>query len=562
MNWPWSELGLPGPADLSAVRRAYAERLKTTHPEEDPEGFQRLHEAYQQARRMARKGGGSAGPQAQEAPPPRQTGTEAETSALDELFGRPQAPPPEAEEEGRDLDRIFLQEARRLAEERERQSAERRERFFAKYSPASEEEAQRLEVRFARIEAALTVIEELSDGHAPLREWVLFLHSGVYFSVKGDEDFVAALLEFLRRTPDLEGPVKHEMAQAFGLRGRDVPPVWQCLVEPLTGEAYRPEPVPEPAPVVKRPLHKRWSVRIAVVLLLLLAGVPLAVRQIKELREAPGREARAQMCQYLEEDLGRPMEPFGDGDGWENVYAPWDQPELTFMAWPDGQRDMAAGRRGYTTNYGNVMLTEALRDLAAQQSAWELKELDKGGVPGVFGGSPGGYLLQVPLWDQEEGVAALGALMELLEAERWFQVCRPEYTLQLGAFGLVYFTHTSDTPFNGGYLLDYYQNEAGPSFCAYLVEESGLARQDFGGAAYRLEAQGAIELDGQSCFLVSGVAEETGETVRQYIFDGMYLVSFPADRFSPDLKRYQLCNGDRAQSSWADLPPFIQIVRK
>ncbi len=37
MNWPWRELGLPGPADLSEVRRAYAERLKTTHPEEDPE---------------------------------------------------------------------------------------------------------------------------------------------------------------------------------------------------------------------------------------------------------------------------------------------------------------------------------------------------------------------------------------------------------------------------------------------------------------------------------------------------------------------------------------------
>ena len=55
MNWPWSELGLPGPSDLAAVRRAYAERLKTTHPEEDPEGFQRLHEAYQQARRAARK---------------------------------------------------------------------------------------------------------------------------------------------------------------------------------------------------------------------------------------------------------------------------------------------------------------------------------------------------------------------------------------------------------------------------------------------------------------------------------------------------------------------------
>ena len=55
MSWPWSQLGLPGPTDLSEVRHAYAEKLKTTHPEEDPEGFQRLHSAYQLASRMARQ---------------------------------------------------------------------------------------------------------------------------------------------------------------------------------------------------------------------------------------------------------------------------------------------------------------------------------------------------------------------------------------------------------------------------------------------------------------------------------------------------------------------------
>ena len=55
MSWPWSHLGLSGPAGLSEVRHAYAEKLKTTHPEEDPEGFQRLHSAYQLASRMARK---------------------------------------------------------------------------------------------------------------------------------------------------------------------------------------------------------------------------------------------------------------------------------------------------------------------------------------------------------------------------------------------------------------------------------------------------------------------------------------------------------------------------
>ena len=67
MSWPWSQLGLPGPSDLQEVRHAYAEKLKTTHPEDDPEGFQRLHSAYQLASRMARQRGKQ---KAQPVPPP------------------------------------------------------------------------------------------------------------------------------------------------------------------------------------------------------------------------------------------------------------------------------------------------------------------------------------------------------------------------------------------------------------------------------------------------------------------------------------------------------------
>ena len=54
MYWPWIELGLSGPSDLETVKHAYARRLKEVHPEEDPEGFQRLHAAYQAVRKLAR----------------------------------------------------------------------------------------------------------------------------------------------------------------------------------------------------------------------------------------------------------------------------------------------------------------------------------------------------------------------------------------------------------------------------------------------------------------------------------------------------------------------------
>lgn len=46
MNWAFELLGLTPDADAASVKRAYARLLRTTRPDEDPEGFQRLNTAY------------------------------------------------------------------------------------------------------------------------------------------------------------------------------------------------------------------------------------------------------------------------------------------------------------------------------------------------------------------------------------------------------------------------------------------------------------------------------------------------------------------------------------
>lgn len=49
MSNPWRTLGVPRNADRRDVRRAYAAKLRQNHPDDDPEGFIRLREAYDAA---------------------------------------------------------------------------------------------------------------------------------------------------------------------------------------------------------------------------------------------------------------------------------------------------------------------------------------------------------------------------------------------------------------------------------------------------------------------------------------------------------------------------------
>lgn len=46
---PWDSLQIEPTADARAIKRAYAKQLKQTRPDENPQGFQQLHQAYKQA---------------------------------------------------------------------------------------------------------------------------------------------------------------------------------------------------------------------------------------------------------------------------------------------------------------------------------------------------------------------------------------------------------------------------------------------------------------------------------------------------------------------------------
>lgn len=52
----WEILGIPPTADVVRIKKAYADRAKTWHPEEHPEEFKRLRCAYQEALKQAKNG--------------------------------------------------------------------------------------------------------------------------------------------------------------------------------------------------------------------------------------------------------------------------------------------------------------------------------------------------------------------------------------------------------------------------------------------------------------------------------------------------------------------------
>ena len=60
MNGYWKVLGIAPTGDKKAIRAAYSAMTRQCHPEEDPEGFKQLHEAYQAAMAYASSSAGRA----------------------------------------------------------------------------------------------------------------------------------------------------------------------------------------------------------------------------------------------------------------------------------------------------------------------------------------------------------------------------------------------------------------------------------------------------------------------------------------------------------------------
>lgn len=286
MSWPWSQLGLPGPSELSEVRHAYAEKLKTTHPEEDPEGFQRLHSAYQLASRMARQqkrreGAPPPEPQPERPPQPqrvefnydeplrgggeeprfraedeerdfdydellqdggeesrRRKEDEEQDFDYDELLrdGGEEPRRPEEEDQDFDFERLFAEGEAERAEARRRRAEERRKEQRQQRNRREEQlnlQFRQQEDRWQNTETILHTIEMLYSSGAKPEEWKKFFLGPMFQQNKDSLDVIFGLEDFVS-TKSLSRQVQSALFMAYGFdKGVSRPeqrPLFQMLL--------------------------------------------------------------------------------------------------------------------------------------------------------------------------------------------------------------------------------------------------------------------------------------------------------------------------------------------
>lgn len=560
MSWPWNELGLPGPAGLPDIRSAYARRLKTTHPEEDPEGFQRLHAAYQEASRRARRArSAQTGPEDPPAdrPAPPERRQEAPGWNYDELLEDQEAPnhspqkpepqepewnydellkgedaPPREEEAAPewDFERLFAEGEEEAQEARRRRLEDLRHKNWARYAPQAR---QRRELdgedAWPAVLAAVRTLELLERRDAPPAQWRRFLDSPVFLSVRADMDFVFLLEDFLSQRPDLSPEIRRAVFDAYELQNASKYPAYRPLYRLLgvkradTRRAARAKSSWRNA-WRGYPLWRKTVVAVCFTILALFfsigAGVNLRSAQAERAARRAAERWTQTAPQWLEEDFGEPFIHAASQD----IFAPAADPDLYFRASPYGER--SEDWPGYQTSYPGILVKRALENFAEERGL----DLDLAAYSHETGDAPGAYLLNLPLLGAEEDVSALGELLEELSRQEWHQVPlnnpRDEseyrvrepvkYTVFLCHKGLAFYEAPSDEGFDTEEAQSLYA-QAGPALCRWILEQSGLADRHLGEGTYVLQDREAVEIGEGTFFQVHGVDKDSGEIRVQYL---------------------------------------------
>lgn len=215
----WRVLGLEPTRDLSAIRRAYAAAARKYHPEEQPEEFQRVRAAYEQALLYARSAPRESNLSGEASPAPADRYKNIENKS---------APKKGVATGGTYIGPTYRRAASGASERRRPQMEARVERLDGgdQWEPdwLREETTEGQAALFSQ-DPAMTAFRELwrqEKKRGEKKEWREYFSSPAFLAVQREGGFTAALLGFV------EGEVKNgqplpqrfllELAIAYGIR--------------------------------------------------------------------------------------------------------------------------------------------------------------------------------------------------------------------------------------------------------------------------------------------------------------------------------------------------------
>ena len=469
----------------------------------------------------------------------------------------------QAQERARERERQVRQEHRRAYEE------ERRDRF------------DREQVRWQSTEAILHTAEMMYSAQAEGEAWRNFFQSPLFQQMKSGLDLIFGLEDFISGHPDLSQEARLALFLAYGFdKGVSQPelrtmyqmlqPAWKTekeqkrrahrdilwgaligLVFLAAGVTILISPLLPIFAILGilafQGLKRGWIGRgpkvlkeerkidiglVATVLCLAVGAVMIFTAGPRKdgsggsQAPAPGEaDPRQQICIYMEEDFGREFHSYYDGDlsnhRFSNVFAPADDPGKMFLAGPDGERDLEAGKRGYTTNYSSMMVLWALEGFAKERGSERVDQMDRDLEAWDTAGI---YLIQLPFYGAGETITELGALLEELSQADWYQLQPPDFKVvlcsrELEEGRLILQEHeSSEGRFDAEAVRALYEKEFAHAYCAQIIRECELDRDftDFDATErYTLADGGMAELKGMECCRILGLDGE-GRTGMEY----------------------------------------------
>lgn len=572
MNWPWCELGLSGPTGLPEIRHAYARRLKQTHPEDDPAGFQRLHEAYVLACRLARdmsEGDAEVDQEyaAEEQPAwnfDRLIGNGQSTDAgrsgskepdwnFDELIGNEQSADtrrPRSKEPNWDFDKLLQgngwgEFADLTVDIEEWREMRRLDKMLDKLRKAHPHRCRTMEWKIwgraggrkAERAAALKLLSQfegyLEEG-ADALTWKVFLLSGEFRYARYTPDLVLGLEEILASAPSTYAIPREEIAMAFGFRAEEpgAPEYWP-LYRLILGER------------ANRTIRKNvvgWLLVSAFSLALVIGLVVSEMRPSQSAPAMPPIEStdstevwQDRVCDYLSEDFGETFRYYAVGG--TTLFTPENGTDVTFSAKLTGERDLENGQRGYWTNYADMRL---LQERINYANGWGY-ELDIDSLRNPAGEEPEVCYVILPMTGAGDGILELESRLRQLRSKDWYLTIPPTMEVRLG-IGMWYF-HSWKAERGKFDLYDTYVHyEAGiigAEICVVIAEdlEEGFAR---------IEPAEMISIDGESFFLADGYGQGVADQPKVRFLlaeDAQSFYCFPSDTDVSELTKADLDHG-------------------